>query len=123
MRKAVLLIILCIGLISSSFSIDDAQLLRFPDINKHIIIFVCAGDIWSVSAAGGVAKKLTPHEGPKIMLINYYSGSGGDAFPYYFKKKKLGILLGTRTWGGLVGVSGNPRLADGGYTTVPTFGF
>lgn len=62
------------------------------------------------------------HQGPKVMLINHYSSSGGDAFPYYFKKKNLGLLIGTRTWGGLVGISGNPGLADGGYMTVPTFG-
>ena len=63
------------------------------------------------------------HQGPKVMLINHYSSSGGDAFPYYFRKKKLGFLIGTRTWGGLVGISGNPGLADGGYLNVPTFGF
>ncbi|MFQ5721923.1 MAG: PDZ domain-containing protein, partial [Candidatus Aminicenantales bacterium] len=63
------------------------------------------------------------HQGPKVMLINHYSSSGGDAFPYYFRKKKLGLLIGTRTWGGLVGISGNPGLADGGYLSVPTFGF
>mgnify|MGYP000319756084 CR=1 FL=1 len=44
-------------------------------------------------------------------------------FPYYFKKKKLGVIIGTRTWGGLVGLSGNPALADGSTISVPTFGF
>jgi tricorn protease len=63
------------------------------------------------------------NDGPKVMLINGYSSSGGDAFPYYFKKKKLGLLIGTRTWGGLIGISGNPDLADGGSLNVPTFGF
>ncbi len=63
------------------------------------------------------------HDGPKAMLINGYSSSGGDAFPYYFKKKKLGVLIGTRTWGGLIGLSGNPDFADGGSLSVPTFGF
>ena len=63
------------------------------------------------------------HDGPKVMLINGYSSSGGDAFPYYFKKSKLGLLIGTRTWGGLIGLSGNPDLADGGSISVPTFGF
>jgi tricorn protease len=63
------------------------------------------------------------HDGPKAMLINGYSSSGGDAFPYYFKKKKLGLLIGTRTWGGLIGLSGNPDLVDGGSISVPTFGF
>ncbi|HOW44772.1 MAG TPA: PDZ domain-containing protein [Candidatus Aminicenantes bacterium] len=63
------------------------------------------------------------HDGPKAMLINGYSSSGGDAFPYYFRKKKLGVLIGTRTWGGLIGLSGNPDFADGGSLNVPTFGF
>ena len=62
------------------------------------------------------------HVGPKVMLINGWSGSGGDAFPYYFKKAGLGPLIGTRTWGGLIGISGNPRLIDGGFVTAPTFG-
>ena len=63
------------------------------------------------------------HEGPKTMLINEWSGSGGDAFPYYFKQAGLGPLVGKRTWGGLVGISGAPALVDGGGVTVPTFGF
>lgn len=62
------------------------------------------------------------HDGPKVMLINGYSSSGGDAFPYFFKKMGLGKLIGTRTWGGLVGISGNARLVDGGYISVPRFG-
>lgn len=61
------------------------------------------------------------HYGPKAMLINGWSGSGGDAFPDYFKKRKVGPLIGTRTWGGLIGISGAPELIDGGYVTVPTF--
>lgn len=59
--------------------------------------------------------------GPKVMLINYASGSGGDAFPDYFRKAGLGPLIGTRTWGGLIGISGAPALIDGGGVTVPTF--
>ncbi len=59
--------------------------------------------------------------GPKVMLINGWSGSGGDAFPDYFRKAGLGPLIGTRTWGGLIGISGAPSLIDGGYVTVPTF--
>ena len=62
------------------------------------------------------------HDGPKVMLINGYSSSGGDAFPYFFKKMGLGKLIGTRTWGGLIGISGNARLVDGGYISVPRFG-
>jgi tricorn protease len=63
------------------------------------------------------------HQGPKCMLINGPSGSGGDLFPWYFRFAGLGPLIGRRTWGGLVGLSGNPGLIDGGYTAVPTFGF
>ena len=73
----------------------------------------------------GLVPNKTPgvsHNGPKVMLINGYSSSGGDAFPYYFRKKGLGQLIGTRTWGGLVGISGNARLVDGGYISVPRFG-
>jgi tricorn protease len=59
--------------------------------------------------------------GPKVMLINGWSGSGGDAFPDYFRKKGLGPLIGARTWGGLIGISGSPDLIDAGGVTVPTF--
>ena len=55
------------------------------------------------------------------MLINGWSGSGGDAFPFYFREAGLGPLIGTRTWGGLIGISGAPGLVDGGNVTVPTF--
>jgi tricorn protease len=63
------------------------------------------------------------HQGPKVMLINGLAGSGGDMFPWLFKYNKLGKLIGTRTWGGLVGISGNPPFIDGGNTNAPTFGF
>lgn len=62
------------------------------------------------------------NSGPKTMLINGWSGSGGDCFPFYFKKAGLGPLIGTRTWGGLIGITGGPPLMDGGGVTVPTFG-
>lgn len=62
------------------------------------------------------------HHGPKVMLINEWSGSGGDCFPLYFKQAGLGPLVGTRTWGGLIGISGAPELIDNGAVTVPTFG-
>jgi tricorn protease len=69
------------------------------------------------------AQPFLSHRGPKAMLINGLSSSGGDALPYYFRALGLGRLIGTRTWGGLIGVSGNPRLADGGGTTAATFRF
>jgi tricorn protease len=61
------------------------------------------------------------HFGSMAMLINGWSGSGGDAFPDYFRKAGLGPLIGTRTWGGLIGISGAPGLIDNGGVTVPTF--
>jgi tricorn protease len=63
------------------------------------------------------------NDGPKAMLINGYSASGGDALPFYFRERKLGTLIGTRTWGGLIGLSGNPDLMDGGTVEVPQFRF
>jgi tricorn protease len=63
------------------------------------------------------------HFGPKVMLANGLAGSGGDMFPWLFKHNKIGKVIGTRTWGGLVGISGNPGLIDGGSISVPTFGF
>ncbi len=60
--------------------------------------------------------------GPKAMLVNGWSGSGGDCFPFYFQKAALGPIIGTRTWGGLIGITGTPPLVDGGNVTVPSFG-
>ncbi len=57
--------------------------------------------------------------GPKVMIINQYAGSGGDALPWYFKMAKVGTLVGERTWGGLVGIGGYPQLMDGGTVTAP----
>jgi len=57
--------------------------------------------------------------GPKTMVINEMSGSGGDALPWMFKQDKVGPLVGTRTWGGLVGIYGYPPLLDGGFITAP----
>ena len=57
--------------------------------------------------------------GPKVMIINEMSGSGGDALPWLFRKNKVGPLVGERTWGGLVGIGGYPKLMDGGTVTAP----
>lgn len=59
--------------------------------------------------------------GPKVMLINQNAGSGGDAMPWYFRKAGIGKLVGTRTWGGLVGIGGFPQLLDGGSVTAPRY--
>ena len=75
-------------------------------------------------ARRGIEGFTTPgfaHDGPKAMLINAYSASGGDALPYFFRQNGLGPLIGTRTWGGLIGLSGNPALMDGGAVQIPTF--
>ncbi len=61
--------------------------------------------------------------GPKAMLIDQDAGSGGDFLPYAFKRMKLGTLIGKRTWGGLIGISANPNLIDGGNLVVPFFRF
>ena len=60
--------------------------------------------------------------GPKVMLINERAGSGGDAMPWYFKRAGVGKLIGTRTWGGLVGMAGGPPLMDGGFVGAPSSG-
>jgi len=61
--------------------------------------------------------------GPKAMITNEFSGSGGDALPWYFHHTGLGPLVGKRTWGGLVGIGGFPGLIDGGFVTAPNFAF
>jgi len=63
------------------------------------------------------------HTGPKAMLINQYAGSGGDFLPWSFRHLGLGKLIGTRTWGGLIGIAANPPLIDGGFLSVPYFRF
>ncbi len=78
---------------------------------------------WAVRHGRDWAWPPDAHQGPKCMLINGLAGSGGDAFPAYFRQAGLGKLIGTRTWGGLVGISGNPRLIDGGAVTAPTFAY
>ena len=61
--------------------------------------------------------------GPKVMLINERSGSGGDLLPYLFRQMEIGPLIGTRTWGGLVGTWDTPRFVDGGRMVAPRGGF
>ncbi len=61
--------------------------------------------------------------GPKVMIVNEFAGSGGDAMPWYFRRTGIGPLIGKRTWGGLVGISGYPQLMDGGMVTAPSFAF
>jgi tricorn protease len=58
--------------------------------------------------------------GPKVMIINEFAGSGGDAMPWYFRRAGVGPLVGKRTWGGLVGRAGAPPLMDGGFVSSPS---
>lgn len=59
--------------------------------------------------------------GPKVCLIDEFSASDGDLFPYRFKKAKIGPLIGKRTWGGVVGIRGSLPLLDGGFLMKPEF--
>ncbi len=61
--------------------------------------------------------------GPKLMLIDQDAGSGGDYLPHTFRYAGIGKLMGTRTWGGLIGIAANPQLMDGGGIVVPFFRF
>ena len=61
--------------------------------------------------------------GPKVMIVNESAGSGGDALPYYFKQLKVGPLVGTRTWGALIGTLQIPATIDGGGVTAPSLAF
>ena len=61
--------------------------------------------------------------GPKVMVVNESAGSGGDLLPYLFRFRGIGPLVGTRTWGGLVGAWDTPPLIDGGFFVAPRAGF
>ena len=89
---------------------------RFIELlNRPILAY------WAVRDGSSWQWPPVAHRGAQVMLINGWSGSGGDAFPTYFKQAKIGPVIGTRTWGGLIGISGAPVLVDGGEVTVPTF--
>ncbi|MGH1384757.1 S41 family peptidase [Kordia sp.] len=78
---------------------------------------------WSFSHGKTMSTPSASIDGPKVLLINEAAGSGGDYFPWAFRKMNLGTIVGKTTWGGLVGISGFPRFIDGGYVTAPHFGF
>ncbi len=74
----------------------------------------------SVNREGAIVTE--PNEvlsGPKVALLNHWSASDGDIFPYLFKQYGLGQLVGTRSWGGVRGIRGNWNMMDGGYITIP----
>jgi tricorn protease len=78
---------------------------------------------WSTRYGADFTTPLGSIYGPKAMIINEYAGSGGDAMPWYFRRSRIGPLIGKRTWGGLVGTMGFPQLMDGGYVTAPNLAF
>lgn len=78
---------------------------------------------WATRDGHDMRTPVTAIDGPKCILANHYAGSGGDCFPYFFREAKLGPIIGTRTWGGLVGISHDLPLVDGGSVTMPDFGF
>lgn len=62
-------------------------------------------------------------QGPKVLITDETAGSGGDYFPWMFRKFNVGTIIGKRTWGGLVGVLGYPEFIDGGIVTAPNVAF
>jgi tricorn protease len=78
---------------------------------------------WAMRYGADLKNPSASIQGPKVLIVNETAGSGGDYFPWMFRKFKLGTIVGKRTWGGLVGILGFPPLMDGGFVTAPNFGF
>jgi tricorn protease len=78
---------------------------------------------WSTREGEDFTTPVSAIYGPKSMIINEYSSSGGDLLPFLFRQNKLGPLVGKRTWGGLVGIYSYPTLIDGGSVTAPRVAF
>lgn len=74
---------------------------------------------WATRDGGVFHSPLGSILGPKVMLINQFAASGGDALPYMFRRRDLGKLIGKRTWGGLIGIFDYPQLIDGGSVNSP----
>ncbi len=83
---------------------------------RHLSNWVYRDGLMATTPSGAM-------HGPKLMMIDQDAGSGGDYLPYAFRELGIGTLLGTRTWGGLIGIFANPPLIDGGVMTVPNFRF
>jgi len=121
-----------IGFLKGWFSQSDKQALVIDerwngggDIAWYMVEFLSREMVGAVKGRSWDRILTYPWQtpfGPKAMLINGYAGSGGDLFPWMFKKAGLGPLIGERTWGGLVGIDGGAQLVDGGTFTAPAFG-
>lgn len=79
--------------------------------------------MWTSRYGKDFASPASANFGPKVMIINQFAGSGGDYFPWHFKKAQVGPVVGKRTWGGLVGILVFPTLVDGGSVTAPNIAF
>ncbi|MFK8165306.1 MAG: PDZ domain-containing protein, partial [Lewinella sp.] len=114
----------------------------FPQVNKKAIIvderFNGGGQIadyyiehlmrpyqnsWTYRYGKDQHAPVASIQGAKVLLTDETAGSGGDLFPYLWRKNNLGTIIGKRTWGGLVGVLGYPEFIDGGSVTAPNVGF
>jgi tricorn protease len=80
-------------------------------------------NFWSTREGEDFTTPLGSIFGPKAMIVNEFAGSGGDAMPWYFRRMKIGPLIGKRTWGGLIGIYDYPPLIDGGRVTAPRLAF
>jgi tricorn protease len=91
------------------------------DLADYIVDYLRRGPQTLIVSRWGRSQVDPPEAiyGPKVMVINQFSGSGGDALPWLFKMNHVGTLVGERTWGGLVGIYGYPALMDGGSITSP----
>ncbi len=78
---------------------------------------------WAMRYGADLKTPSASIQGPKVMIINEAAGSGGDLLPYMWRKFGMGKLVGTTTWGGLVGTLGFPQLMDGGGVTAPNLAF
>lgn len=78
---------------------------------------------WTMRYGEDISTPIAAIDGPKVMLIDEFAGSGGDFLPWMFRQFDLGPLVGKRTWGGLVGILGTPVLIDGANWTAPNIGF
>jgi len=112
----------------------------YPQVNKKALIIDVRGngggnvspmlierlsrEVAMIGIARGSVPRPDPEAlimGPKVCLINEFSASDGDIFPYRFKRYQLGKLIGKKTWGGVVGIRGTLPLTDGGYLNKPEF--
>jgi tricorn protease len=112
----------------------------YPQLNKKALIIDVRGNgggnvspmlierLRREIAMIGIARNAEPSvdppgtfNGPMVCLMNEFSASDGDLFPYRFRHYKLGPLVGKRSWGGVVGIRGSLPFLDGGYLNKPEF--